>query len=120
MLVQRTQTETSNTVQKLIEIPIIQANSVPRSDQAVNGAGKIRNAPPPQYNSLAELSQAKKQAAIQKHREWEVKKAARMGVPVEALRNSDGIASPGSAGSLGNRKQSRTKRKGSSDKKKKT
>ncbi|KAL5259398.1 hypothetical protein ACHWQZ_G009743 [Mnemiopsis leidyi] len=97
-----------------------EANSVARSEHSVNGAGSVRNAPPPQFNSLAELTNAKKQAAIQKHREWEVKKAARMGVPVEALRNSDGINSPGSVGSQGNRKQSRTKRKGSSDRKRKT
>ena len=80
----------------------------------------MRNAPPPQYNSLAELAGAKKQAALQKHREWEVKKAARMGVPVESLRNSDGVGSPGSAGSMEKRKHMRTKRRGINDKKKET
>jgi hypothetical protein len=97
---------------------LFQANSVPRSDQAVNGAGQVRKAPRPQYNTLAELSQVKKQEALQKHKEWEIKKAARMGVPVEALRNCPG--SPGSAGSLGGRRRSRTRRNVGNDKKKKT
>lgn len=96
----------------------LQANSVPRAQRPVNGAGNVRNAPPPQFQTLAELSQAKKSAALQKHREWEEKKAARMGVPVEALRNSDGIGSPGSAGSAPVRKLGRTKRR--TEKKKKT
>eukprot|EP00116_Pleurobrachia_bachei_P011173 sb/3471435/ len=61
--------------------PSHQGNSVPRVEREplVNGMGPNRNAPPPQFRSFAELTQAKKDAALAKHKEWEEKRAAKLG-----------------------------------------
>lgn len=85
-----------------------------KADAVVNGSGTSRNAPPPQYGTLSELTLAKKQAALEKHREWEIKKAAKMGVPVEALRemnSSPGAKSSSPEGTPRNRRHTKTSRR---------
>ena len=79
-----------------------------KSDKLVNGSATMRNAPPPQFKTLADLAYYRKQEAIQKHAEWERRRAEKLGISVEALRKNPSMAgSPGSTslrsshGSLG-------------------